>query len=81
MTARYRPLGQAVALANFESHRPIPVRGLRIPAKRAPLDTELLFNSLHRAADVLDRSVLHAQLDGGRAEEAAPQRLGQQSPP
>ena len=37
----------------------------------------LLFNPLRLAANVLDRPVLNAQLDGGRTEEAASQRLGE----
>jgi len=48
-------------------------------ARKPPLPNRnpLSFDPIHLAADVLDRAVLHAQLDGGGPEKAATQGLGQ----
>lgn len=44
--------------------------------RRALVDT-LLFDPFNPATDMLDRSVLYAQLDGGRAEETSLESFGE----
>ena len=41
------------------------------------MNTSLFLDPFDLASNVLDRSVLDAQLNGGRAEETAPKGLGQ----
>jgi hypothetical protein len=51
--------------------------GLSSAAGFIEMAIALLLDPLHHAADVLDRSVLNAQFNGGSSEETAAQRLGQ----